>query len=134
MSDMKQGKNDNYSARDKFIKSAINGKILANQCTYDGHYMLETVYFCEKCGKNSFKSVELDGVGTVVTYTILAVAPEGFEDAGSYAWVVFKLKDEPIKASGFLSNISTSNDLPIGSKVRVTGFDERHGLLLKKAE
>jgi hypothetical protein len=44
------------------------------------------------------------------------------------------LKDEPIKASGFLSNISTSNDLPIGSKVRVTGFDERHGLLLKKAE
>ena len=80
---MKQGKNDNYSARDKFIKSAINGKILANQCTYDGHYMLETVYFCEKCGKNSFKSVELDGVGTVVTYTILAVAPEGFEDAGS---------------------------------------------------
>lgn len=84
--------------------------------------------------KNSFKSVELDGIGTVVTYTILSVAPEGFEDAGSYAWVVFKLSDKPIRASGFLSNIATSADLPLGSKVMVTGYDEKHGLLLKKSD
>jgi uncharacterized OB-fold protein len=93
--------------------------------------MLETVYFCEKCGKNTFDTEEVDGKGTVVTYTILAVAPEGFEDAGSYAWVVFKLKDKPFRASGFLSNIANPADLPIGSKVTVTGYDEKHGLLLK---
>jgi len=130
----KQEQEDGPSVRDKFIKSATKGKILTNQCTNCGQYMLETVYFCDKCGKNSFKSVELDGIGTVVTYTILAVAPEGFEDAGSYAWVVFKLIDKPIRASGFLSNVATSGDLPLGSKVMVTGYDEKHGLLLKKSD
>jgi uncharacterized OB-fold protein len=134
MPDTKQEQEDGHGVRDKFIKSAINGKILANQCTNCGQYMLETVYFCEKCGKNTFKSVDLDGIGTVVTYTILSVAPEGFEDAGSYAWVVFKLSDKPIRASGFLSNIATSADLPLGSKVMVTGYDEKHGLLLKKSD
>jgi uncharacterized OB-fold protein len=134
MPNTKQEHGDSHGVRDKFIESAIKGKILANQCTNCGQYMLETVYFCEKCGKNSFKSVELDGIGTVVTYTILSVAPEGFEDAGSYAWVVFKLSDKPIRASGFLSNIATSADLPLGSKVMVTGYDEKHGLLLKKSD
>lgn len=130
----RQEQEDHISVRDKFIRSAISGKILANQCANCGHYMLETVYFCEKCGKSSFTSVEFDGVGTVVTYTILAVAPEGFEDAGSYAWVVFKLKDGPVRASGFLANITSSADLPIGSKIKVTGYDLKHGLLLKKLD
>jgi uncharacterized OB-fold protein len=122
---------DRHGVRDKFVKSANEGKILTNKCTNCGHYMLETVYFCEKCGKNTFDTEEVDGKGTVVTYTILAVAPEGFEDAGTYAWVVFKLKDKPIRASGFLSSIANPADLPIGSQVTVTGYDEKHGLLLK---
>ncbi|HEY7079898.1 MAG TPA: OB-fold domain-containing protein [Nitrososphaeraceae archaeon] len=133
MSNTKQ-EEERQGVRDKFVKSANEGKILANRCTNCGHYMLETVYFCEKCGKNSFEAEEINGIGTVVTYTILAVAPEGFEDAGSYAWVVFKLKDKSIRASGFLSNIANSADLPIGSRVTVTGYDEKHGLILKKLD
>src|SRR5215831_18973310 len=133
MSNTKQ-QEDRYGVRNKFVKSAIDGKILANRCTNCGNYMLETVYFCEKCGKNSFEMEQLDGNGTVITYTILAVAPEGFEDAGPYAWVVFKLRDKPIRASGFLSNIANSSDLPIGSKVVVVGYNEKHGLLLNKSD
>ncbi len=133
MSNTKQ-EEERQGVRDKFVKSANEGKILANRCTNCGHYMLETVYFCEKCGKHSFDAEEINGIGTVVTYTILAVAPEGFEDAGSYAWVVLKLKDKSIRASGFLSNIANSADLPIGSRVTVTGYDEKHGLILKKLD
>jgi uncharacterized OB-fold protein len=68
----------------------------------------------------------------VVTYTIQAVAPEGFEDADSYAWVVFKVDNAPFRASGFLPRIATPKDLPIGTTVKVTGFDPKHGLLLQK--
>ena len=94
--------------------------------------MLETVLFCEKCSGSKFEDAELEGTGTVVTYTIQAVAPEGFEDAGSYAWVVFKVDNTALRASGFLPGVETPNDLPVGSRVRVKGFDPKHGLVLQR--
>jgi len=120
------------TSREKFIEAAERHKILANVCKKCGHKMLETVIFCEKCSASKFESVELEGTGSVVTYTIQAVAPEGFEDAGSYAWVVFKLEGSDVKASGFLPGVNTPSDLPIGSKVLVVGYNRQHGLLLQK--
>nr|MDQ5859628.1 nucleotide-binding protein [Thermoproteota archaeon] len=61
-----------------------------------------------------------------------AVVPEGFEDVGSYAWVVFKLDNAPLRASGLLPGIKTPADLPLGTKVRVAGYDSKHGLMLQK--
>jgi uncharacterized OB-fold protein len=120
------------STHQKFIEAANRKKILAHKCSKCGHLMLETVLFCEKCSGGNFERVELEGVGTVVTYTIQAVAPEGFEDAGSYAWVVFRIDSSQLRASGFLPGIKAPSDLPIGTGVKVTGFDPKHGLMLKK--
>jgi hypothetical protein len=120
------------STHQKFIEAANRKKILAHKCANCGHLMLETVLFCEKCSGNKFEHVELEGTGSVVTYTIQAVAPEGFEDAGSYAWVVFKIDNSQLRASGFLPGIKTPADLPIGTRVRVAGFDPKHGLMLQK--
>jgi uncharacterized OB-fold protein len=120
------------STHQKFIEAANRKKILAHKCSKCGHLMLETVLFCEKCSGSKFEHAELDGTGTVVTYTIQAVAPEGFEDAGSYAWVVFKIDNSQLRASGFLPGVKTPADLPIGTKVRVAGFDPKHGLMLQK--
>ena len=119
--------------RERFIEAANRHKILAHKCSKCKNLMLETVLFCEKCSGNKFEHSELDGSGTVVTYTIQAVAPEGFEDAGPYAWVVFKIDDVQLRASGFLPGIVTPKDLPVGSKVEVTSYDPKHGLMLKKA-
>jgi len=120
------------SSHQKFIEAANRKKILAHKCTNCGRLMLETVLFCEKCSGSKFEHTELDGAGTVVTYTIQAVAPEGFEDAGSYAWVVFKIDNSQLRASGFLPGIKTPADLPIGTRVRVAVFDPKHGLMLQK--
>jgi len=120
------------STHQKFIEAAKRKKILAHKCSKCGHLMLETVLFCEKCSASKFEQIELEGTGLVVTYTIQAVAPEGFEDAGSYAWVVFKIDNSQLRASGFLPGIKTPSDLPIGTKVRVAGFDPKHGLMLVK--
>jgi len=120
------------NTREKFIEAANRKKILAHKCTKCGHLMLETVLYCEKCSGSKFEHAELEGSGTVVTYTIQAVAPEGFEDVGPYAWVVFKLDSQQLRASGFLPGVKTPADLPIGTKVRVNGFDAKHGLILQK--
>jgi|ERR671933_1121705 uncharacterized OB-fold protein len=122
----------NKSTHEKFIEAANQKKILAQKCIRCGHLMLETVLFCEKCAGNKFEEVNLEGSGIVVTYTIQSVVPEGFEDAGSYAWVVFKVDNSQLRASGFLPGIKTPGDLPIGTKVNVAGYDSKHGLILQK--
>jgi uncharacterized OB-fold protein len=122
-----------HGTHERFIEAANRKKILAHRCAKCGHLMLETVMFCEKCSAGKFEDTELEGAGTVVTYTIQAVAPEGFEDAGSYAWVVFKVNNTNVRASGFLPGVKSPAELPIGTSVRVKGFDAKHGLLLEKA-
>lgn len=98
-----------------------------------GHLMVGTIYYCERCHKNELQSVELEGSGSVVTYTIQAVAPEGFNDVGKpYAWVVMKIDNTSLKVSGILIGIKSPADLPLASKVRVESFDPKYGLKLQK--
>jgi uncharacterized OB-fold protein len=118
--------------REKFIMAARRHKILSNKCSRCGHLMLVTVCYCEKCFNHKFAINELEGTGKVVTYTIQAVAPEGFEDAGSYAWVVFRVDGTDFNASGFLPGVTSASDLPLGSRVRVLDYHPKHGLTLQK--
>ena len=132
LSETKQQQQKDLSSREKFIKSANAGKILANKCLRCGHIMLETIYYCEKCFGNKFEPVEFEGIGNVVTYTTQDVAPEGFEDTESYAWVVFKVDNAPFRVSGFLPGVKSAKDLSIGTKVKIANFSPKHGLLLQK--
>ena len=121
------------SSREKFIISSNRGKIATNKCLKCGHIMLGTIYYCEKCHGSDLQSIELEGTGKVVTYTIQAVAPEGFNDIGKpYAWVVFKIDNTALKVSGILIGIKSPADLPLGSKVKVERFDVKYGLELQK--
>jgi hypothetical protein len=119
------------SAKPEFIEAAKDGNVLARKCTKCGELHLATVYFCKKCGNKGFEDSILKGVGKVVTYTIMTVPPAGFEDLAPYAWVVMELEDSGIRISGFLAKIPTPEDLPIGTSVKIVGFDER-GIVLEK--
>ena len=118
------------SAKPEFIDAAIAGNILARKCTKCDELHLATVYFCSKCGSKEFEDSILKGTGKVVTYTIMTVPPAGFEDYTPYAWVVMELDDSGIRISGFLPNIEKPENLPIGTAVKVDGFDDR-GIVLK---
>ena len=119
------------TAKQDFINCAVDGKILAHKCTNCGNLHLATVYFCKKCGKKEFSDVVLDGQGTVETYTIMTVPPTGFEKYTPYAWVVMSIDNVDLRISGFLPNIAKPEDLPIGTKAKVSGFDDR-GIILEK--
>jgi len=119
------------SAKQEFVDNAKSGKILVRKCTKCGELHLATIYFCKKCGNKSFENVVLDGTGTIATYTIITVPPAGFEKHTPYAWVVLKLGESGLRVSGFMAGIKTPADLPIGTKVKVTGFDDR-GIIIEK--
>jgi len=119
------------SAKPEFIEATKAGNVLARKCTKCDELHLATVYFCSKCGSKEFEDSILKGTGKVVTYTIMTVPPAGFEDYTPYAWVVMELDDSGIRISGFLPNIEKPENLPIGTAVKVDGFDDR-GIVLKR--
>jgi len=124
------------SAKPEFIEAAKTGNVLARKCIKSNELQLATIYICNKCGSKEFEDSILKGTGKVVTYTIMTVPPAGFEDYTPYAWVVMELDDtselmSPIRISGFLANIQKPDDLPIGTVVKVVGFDER-GIVLER--
>ena len=119
------------SAKPEFIEAAKAGNILARKCSKCGELHLATVYYCKKCGSKEFEASTIKGTGKVATYTIMPVPPEGFEDLAPYAWVVMEIDDSDIRVSGFLPKIATPADLPIGTPVKISGFDER-GIVLEK--
>lgn len=122
---------DNLAAKQEFIESAKAGKVLVYKCKNCNKINLATVYYCEKCGKKDFEKIQVDGTGSVVTYTIITVSPEGYEKYTPYAWSVIKLDELDLRISGFLSNISTPADLPLGTQLRIVGYDER-GIVFEK--
>ena len=120
------------SAKPEFIENAKAGNVLARKCTKCNELHLATVYFCKKCGNKEFEDAILSGKGKIVTYTIMTVPPEGFEELAPYAWAVMELDDASgVRISGFLPHIATPSDLPIGTEAKIVGFDQR-GLVFEK--
>jgi uncharacterized OB-fold protein len=131
---LSKSQSQKQSSREQFIDFAKKGKILANQCLNCKNLFLETSYYCDKCFSEHFKHVPYKGKGKVVTYTIQSVAPKGFEDVNSYAWVIFRIDDCGLNVSGFLPGVSSPTDLPLGTPVKVVDYHDKHGLVLEKLE
>lgn len=119
------------SAKQEFIDSIKSGKVLARKCKKCGVLHLATVYFCQNCGNKEFENAFLEGIGSIATYTIITVPPAGFEKYTPYAWVVLSLDNSELRVSGFMAGIAKPVDLPVGTKAKIVGFDER-GILIEK--
>ena len=62
----------------------------------------------------------------------MTVPPEGFEEFAPYAWALMEIDTvSGVRISGFLPHIDTPEDLPIGTLVKIVGFDQR-GIVLEK--
>lgn len=81
-----------------------------------------TVYFpprlvCRGCQGRDFEKTELAKKGTVETFTVIHVAPSGFEDEAPYAVGVVKLDDD-VKLTAQIVDCDTEA-LKIGDRVRM---------------
>ena len=119
------------TVEEQLIEYAKQGKLVTHKCTECGYLHLSTAYYCLKCGSKGFEDVVLDGVGSIATYTIITVAPAGFEKYTPYAFVVLQLDNTHLRISGFMAEIATPAELPVGTRAHITGFDER-GIIIEK--
>ena len=119
------------SVKEQFIENVKEGKVLTHKGTSCGLLHLSNVYYCEKCGSKGFEDSILNGVGSIATYTIITVAPAGFEKYTPYAFVILQLDDTDLRISGFMGGIATPADLPVGTRAKIVDFDER-GIIVEK--
>lgn len=120
------------SAKNEFIDAAKDGRVLIRVCSQCRIDHPSTVRFCTKCGSAEMTNRTIPGLGKIATYTIITVPPAGFEGYTPYAFVVMSVDGTGLRVSGFMGGIAAPDELPVGARARVTGYDER-GLLIEKA-
>lgn len=119
------------SAEERVIQYAKQGRLLAHRCIKCGYLHLSTAFYCAKCGNRGSEDVVLEGTGRIATYTIITVAPAGFEKYTPYAFVVLELDGADLRISGFMESVSSPDELPVGTRARIAGFDER-GIIMER--
>ena len=86
---------------------------------------LDRIFFVKNVVVKGFEDAILEGTGSIATYTIITVPPAGFEKYIPYAFVVLQADNSDLRISGFMGGIATPADLPVGTRAKITGFDER---------
>ena len=62
-----------------YAEGLKNSQLLGLKCNKCGTYIVPPQKVCAQCGSEDFDVVELSGNGTIRTFTVIRVAPEGFE-------------------------------------------------------
>ena len=63
----------------QYYEGLKQGKILGLKCKDCGEYTVPPRIVCQECGSPNTEIKELSGTGTIKTYTIEHVVPEGFK-------------------------------------------------------
>jgi len=87
----------------------------AGKCKNCGSIQFPGRLICPDCGAREFETIKLSGKGELTTYTIIRVAPMGFEDLAPYAIGIVKL-DEGIHVMGQIADCDPEK-LKIGDRV-----------------
>jgi uncharacterized OB-fold protein len=77
---------------DQFYKYLARGKLMAGKCTHCGKIHLPPRPLCDRCFHQTFTWLEIAGTGKLVTYTVIHVAPEQFQEQAPYAVGIVELE------------------------------------------
>ena len=92
------------------------GRVVGFHCKQCKNDRFSPMSRCPKCQSTEIATREFSKTGTVVSYTIQAVASEQFLNETPFAFAIIQLDDGP-RISGWIPWIAKANDLPIGQKV-----------------
>lgn len=102
---------------EEFYRCASEGRLTAARCTSCGNLLLPPRPMCTECFSTDMKWVELEKRGTLLTYTIIHVAPTQFQSMVPYTVGIVKLKDG-LKLPGMIRGVE-SEELKVGMELEV---------------
>ena len=76
-----------------FFAEARAGRLTGIRCGRCGALAIPPKEFCEQCQQREWQPVPLGGAGTVVSFTVIRVAPRGRSGEVPYAVAVVRLEE-----------------------------------------
>ena len=98
-----------------FFEEARAGRLTGIRCGRCGALAIPPKEFCEQCQQRDWSPVPLAGTGTIVSHTVIRVAPRGRGGEVPYAVAVVRL-DEGVSLLGRVVGIpfeSLKSGLPV---------------------
>lgn len=92
------------------------GRIMGSRCKGCGAISLPPRPICSKCGGSDPEWMELEGRGTIQTYTVIHVPLTRMKDRCPYISGIVKLDAGP-SVSGLIIGVSEGEKIKIGSRV-----------------
>jgi uncharacterized OB-fold protein len=113
---------------EKWAEAFKQGKLLGLKCKSCGVVFSPPSMLCRECDSEDVEVTEVKGEGVIDTYTVIHVAPLGYEKEAPYIVARAKM-DEGFIMVGRLVDIAPEK-VAIGAKIKV-GFIERpNGLMI----
>ncbi len=102
---------------EQFYKFLAQGKLMAGKCTQCGKTHLPPRPLCDNCYSQTFTWTQMPNKGKLLTYTVIHVAPEQFQDDAPYAVGIIQLENGS-KLPGRITDLP-DDQLKIGMNLTV---------------
>jgi uncharacterized OB-fold protein len=89
---------------EQFYKFLQQGKLLAGKCLKCGKIHLPPRPLCDNCYSKEFEWVTVSGKGKLITYTVINIAPQQFQDLTPYSVGIIQLENG-LKIPGMVQGI-----------------------------
>lgn len=100
-----------------FYKFASEKRLMAAKCSECGKIMLPPKPMCTKCLSTKLKWIELEGAAKLLSYTVIHVAPEKFQNLTPYSVGIMELKSG-LRLPGMICDV-TPEELRVGMKLKI---------------
>ena len=97
------------------------GRLVGLKCASCGKITCHPMPVCQWCGGRSLERTDLSGVGEVMTFTVIRVPPEGFEDDVPYIPCLVKTKEGPCVVGRLDYDAEHASQDLIGKRVKMSG-------------
>lgn len=102
---------------EQFYKFMQQKKLMAGKCRKCGKTHLPPRPLCDNCFSQEFDWNEISGIGKLLTYTIIHVAPVQFQALAPYAVGIVELENG-LRLPGMITG-AEENRLSIGMKLKI---------------
>ena len=102
---------------EQFYKNLAQGKLMAGKCQKCGKIHLPPRTLCDNCFSQEFTWTEISGKGTLLTFSVIHIAPQQFQTLAPYAVGIVQLENG-LKLPGMISG-ATPEQLHIGMPLTI---------------
>jgi uncharacterized OB-fold protein len=100
-----------------FYNFVKEGRLMAAKCSDCGDVSLPPKPMCTKCLSTNLNWIELEGVGKLLSYTVIHVVPDQFKSIAPYSVGIIEFK-EGLRLPGMIKDVATE-DLKVGMELKI---------------